>query len=44
MDQANDPGERIEESVRHALRLVGPGDYGDEYNGDGDAPDAPAAA
>ena len=39
-----DAADRIEESVRHALRLVGPGERALEAVGDDDRPDRPAAA
>lgn len=39
-----DAAERIEESVRHALRLVGPGDRSLEHIGDDETPERPAAA
>jgi hypothetical protein len=36
--------DRIEESVRHALRIVGPGERGIERVGDEEKPKRPAAA
>ena len=36
--------ERIEESVRHALRIVGPGERGIERVRDEETPQRPAAA
>ena len=38
-----DASDRIEESVRHALRLVGPGEHGLELVFDEEPADLPAA-
>ena len=43
VERRPDPSERIEESVRHALRLVGPGEHGIELVFDEEPSDLPAA-